>query len=406
MNGICLVVDRLHAGYVGAYGNSWIETPAIDQLACESFLFDNMLIDSPRLETLYRSYWLGRHAGCAEAPVAAGATLPGLLGRVGVDSTLLTDEPILARCPLAAEFDELVELDAPAVGTPAREVELTHLAGCFTRIIDWLEAGPREPFMLWCHLSGMAGPWDAPGEFRRRYAEPGDPPPPEFVETPAMVLEPDFDPDLLLGITQAYAGQVSLLDTCIGALLEYISGSRLASDTLLVLLSARGFPLGEHHRVGECGVSPYGELLHVPLLVRMPDRLGAAGRSQSLVEPADVWLTLLDIWRAGAHASPTGTSLMPVIRGGREPIRNRLCPLGADGRRAIRTPAWHMLADNDRPELFAKPDDRWEANNVASRCHDVVERLTVALDQYEEHLASGRISELPPLDDILLTGLD
>ena len=27
MNAICLVVDRLHAGYLGAYGNAWIDTP-------------------------------------------------------------------------------------------------------------------------------------------------------------------------------------------------------------------------------------------------------------------------------------------------------------------------------------------------------------------------------------------
>ena len=62
MNGLCLILDRLHAGYVGAYGNSWIETPELDGLAARSFLFDQCLVDSPRLETLYRSYWQGWHA--------------------------------------------------------------------------------------------------------------------------------------------------------------------------------------------------------------------------------------------------------------------------------------------------------------------------------------------------------
>ena len=40
MNAICLVIDRLHAGYVGAYGNTWIETPAMNRLASQSFLLD------------------------------------------------------------------------------------------------------------------------------------------------------------------------------------------------------------------------------------------------------------------------------------------------------------------------------------------------------------------------------
>ena len=68
MNAICMVIDRLHAGYVGAYGNSWIETPAIDRMAAESFLFDQALVDTPQLETLYRSYWQGWHAMCPPPP--------------------------------------------------------------------------------------------------------------------------------------------------------------------------------------------------------------------------------------------------------------------------------------------------------------------------------------------------
>ena len=62
MNAICLVIDRLHRGFLGAYGNTWIETPAFDRLAAESFVFDQMLVDSPRLGPLYRSFWQGLHA--------------------------------------------------------------------------------------------------------------------------------------------------------------------------------------------------------------------------------------------------------------------------------------------------------------------------------------------------------
>ena len=62
MNAICLVIDRLHAGYLGAWGNTWIETPWLDRLAAESLVFDQMLVDTPHLEPLYRSYWHGLHA--------------------------------------------------------------------------------------------------------------------------------------------------------------------------------------------------------------------------------------------------------------------------------------------------------------------------------------------------------
>ncbi len=403
MNAICLVVDRLHAGHVGAYGNTWIETPAMDQLACEAFLFDQMLIDSPELETLYRSYWQGHHALCRQAP--GGPTLAGLLGEAGVDTTLLTDEPAVAGSYLAKSFDELVDIDAPRPPELAPNVERTHLAGCFARIIDWLDNVPRESFLLWCHLAGMSGPWDAPYEFRDRYAEPGEPPPPESAAAPEQVLEQDYDPDALLGISQAYAGQVSLLDTCIGAFGEFLDGSQLLDETLLLLVSARGFPLGEHRRVGACDNALFGELVHVPLMIRLPDSLGAAGRSQALVEPADIWATLFEWWAFDGSASPTGRSLLPLIREETESVRDRLCLAGASGQRAIRTPAWY-LRTSDQPELFVKPDDRWEVNNVSTRCLDVVDGLREALAQFEEHLEAGRIAELPLLDEVLLSGLE
>ena len=68
MNAICLVFDRLHVGYLGPYGNSWIETPAWNRLASQSMVFDQALIDSPDLQRLYRSYWQGWHAMCPAPP--------------------------------------------------------------------------------------------------------------------------------------------------------------------------------------------------------------------------------------------------------------------------------------------------------------------------------------------------
>jgi hypothetical protein len=55
---------------------------------------------------------------------------------------------------------------------------------------------------------------------------------------------------------------------------------------------------------------------------------------------------------------------------------------------AIRTRAWFLRRlRGDRgwhDELFAKPDDRWEANEIASRCSDVVELLAAQLDRFSQ----------------------
>lgn len=404
MNAICLLIDRLHAGHVGAYGNSWIETPAIDRLASESFTADHFLIDSPRLDTLYRSYWHGEHALGQEGTPNAQTALPELLARSGVTPTLLTDEPTVARHPSARGFDDIIEIPQPEYHDAADQVDQTHLGQCFARAIDWIDSA-REPFLLWSHFGALGAGWDAPLEFRLRYAEPEDPDPPESVEVPCRMLQENYDPDELLGFSQAYAGQVSLLDTCLAALMEYLDSAPCGQDTLLMLLSSRGFPLGEHRRVGDCDGALFGELLHVPLLIRFPDRQGMTVRSQGLVHPADIWATLLDSFGlTDLPSTPAAASMIPLVSEETEMLRDRLCVVGDDRRRAIRTPAWY-LRDGETPELFAKPDDRWEVNDVANRCGDVVERLRSAFDAYRDALSSGRLAELPPLDDILLSGL-
>jgi hypothetical protein len=106
---------------------------------------------------------------------------------------------------------------------------------------------------------------------------------------------------------------------------------------------------------------------------------------------------------AAAHDVPLlGTSSAGVAH---YAMRDRLCMSGDDRRRAIRTPAW-FLRDGDAPELFAKPDDRWEVNNVASRCGEVVECLQDALARYALALSAGRPLDLPRLGDALVRGLD
>lgn len=404
MNAMTLVVDRLHAGYVGACGNTWIETPSLDRLTSESIIFERCLIESPRLDDLCRSYWQGWPPLCGPDLSPDRPSLASLLAAAGIATTLLTDEPAVAGHRLSGAFCSVARLDLPAYAPVADCVEETHLGRCFARIVDWLESA-REPFLLWCHLTGLGGPWDAPLEFRARYAEDDDPDPPDSAEVPCLMLEEDYDPDQLLGISQAYAGQVSLLDVCVGALLEFFQASPVGQSTLLTLLSARGFPLGEHRRVGACDQSLYGELVHVPLWMRVPGSLGESVRSQALVQPADLCPTLLDWWGiADPPGSPATASLMSLAREEVESIRDRLCIVGDGPERAIRTPAWY-LREAARPELFAKPDDRWEVNNVADRCDNVVRLLQDAFSDYERSIQQENIGNMRSLDEILLTGV-
>jgi arylsulfatase A-like enzyme len=289
-------------------------------LAAESFIFDQMLVDSPQLGPLYRSFWQGWHA--LAPAVENRPTLPALLREAGVQCTLLTDENAVIAHPLAIEFDNCIQIDPPWQSQMAAEgaYEETHLARCFLQIIDWVQTAKR-PFFLWCHLSSLGTTWDAPQECRERYWDESDPPLLSTADVPDRMLKPGFDPDELLVYTQAYAGQIALLDTCLGGFLQVLDDLPLAHKTMLALTAARGLPMGEHLRIGPCDEALHGELVHVPLFLRFPERLGASARSQALVEPADLWATLLDRWKIVVPPSPTATTLMPLVR--EEPSNRR-----------------------------------------------------------------------------------
>jgi hypothetical protein len=403
-NLIVIVVEGLHAGMVGAYGNSWIRTAALDDLACESFLFDQAFVNSPQVEQFYRAVWHGVPAADSTADELAGVSLPQRLNQAGMQTVLLTDSPRVAVLLPAAEFAEQVLVDQPTELRTAADISETGLARLFGAASDWLTK-PREPFCLWIHARGLTGPWDAPLEMRNRFAEEDDPRPPTMVEVPSFWLPDDCDPDEPLGIKHAYAGQVSLLDTCLGAFLDAFSESPLAATTQLTFISAHGFPLGEHRRIGTCDEALYNELTQLVWMMRFPDASGKLARTQALVQPSDLAGALLD-WLGldrGAFAANTASSLLGLVRGEADALRERLLLVGPHDR-AVRTPAWHLRQPlTGAAELYAKPSDRWEVNEVANLLPDITSGLHAALDEMSQ---AGPSSPLAPLPESLTTELD
>lgn len=401
---IVVIVDRLGAGFLGPYGNTWLETPEFNRLASQSFLCEQAISDSPRLDVVYRSYWRGLHAMCPEGSTNTSA-LPALAASRNIAATLLTDEPSVAQHALAGGFADQIVLAPSEVAAAASEPGQTQLARLFATAADWVTRA-RPPFLLWIHAQGMAGPWDAPAEFRRQFADDDDPPPPEFVAPPARRLTAGFDPDEAWGLVQAYAGQVALLDMSLGVLLDAIADSPAAGEALFMLSSPRGFPLGEHLRVGAEQEALYGELLQAPWLVRLPNGAGALLRTQALVQPADLFASLADwLGLPTDSAAVWGRSLLSLVAGESGSLRDRACAV-LEGERAIRTPAWFLREEGQRCELFVKPDDRWEVNEVSSRCQRVVEELASSLDQFEQAAQSLPFVDPPPLSRVLAEGLD
>ncbi len=398
-NVVCLMVDRVHVGYLGPYGNTWIQTPNFDRLAWQAVVFDQCWIESPQIGPFCRACWTGRHPWEKREP---NSTLGQLFQERGWRTVLLSDDPAVIADPLAAGFAEQVLVEVSFPDTPATSLEQTYLAGVFTRVLERLER-LESPFFVWIHLRGLGHVWDAPLAWREQYADEGDPPAYAGVSVPDCSFTKEDDPDLWLSILQAYAGQMTVLDGCVEALLDWWGTWQQAGRTTLIFGGVSGLPLGEHGWIGPARSQLYSELVHVPLMLCPPPLQSRAWRVLGLVEPVDLFPTILEM--AGipeVRSSRVAASLLPLIREEKQAVRQLLCLEGFSGERALRTPAWFFRLV-DPPELFVKPYDFWDFNNVAVRCQEIVERLTELAEQAHRQMEAGTWDKNLPLDESLTT---
>jgi arylsulfatase A-like enzyme len=423
MNAICLIVDGLQASFLGPYGNSWIATPACDRLASQGFVFDQALIDSPRLESIYRSLWSGRHA-LVKPSLAGARPLADRLAAGGINTSLVTDDALVAEHPWGAFRESLYLRPTEGAGSEAAEdVGETRLARFFAEAIEHV-ATLREPFLLWIHSRGMTGAWDAPDAIREQHLDEEDEESEAVIRArlesirrpPEGSFAPDeADPDELLALRIAYAAQVHVFDHCLGALLQALDEAPYLDRTLLWLSGARGFPLGQHGTLGLGSFRLHEELTHIPWIVRLPGQVGACDRTQALVQPADLAVTLED-FLGGLSAAPDGgagcgINLLPLIRGQAGAVRDRVILSDEAYRDAIRTVSWYLIRERQgsdsqsrqpaRVELYVKPDDRWELNEVSVRCGEVTEGLTAALDETLVAVAENWQQGMRPLPESL-----
>jgi hypothetical protein len=192
---------------------------------------------------------------------------------------------------------------------------------------------------------------------------------------------------------------------CLGALLDGFAEGPLAATTQLTFLSANGFPLGEHRRIGACDEALYNELTQLVWMMRFPDGQGKLARTQALVQPSDLPGALLEaVGIAGAVQPATvASSLLTLVRGESDALRDRLILVGPHDR-AVRTSAWHLRQPiTGAAELYAKPSDRWEVNEVAKLLPEVTAGLAAVLAESSKSEAVGDAVSLP---EILTSELD
>src|SRR5262249_49478939 len=125
------------------------------------------------------------------------------------------------------------------------------------------------------------------------------------------------------------------------------------------------------------------ELIHLPLLLRCPHAEHAGLRVNALTQSADLGPTLRELFGLPADGDRplTGRSVAALARGDDRPLREvAISGMRQGDRKAwgVRSAEWYLMIDDaaDRTrKLFAKPEDRWEVNEVSQHHEEVVEGM-------------------------------
>ncbi len=110
-----------------------------------------------------------------------------------------------------------------------------------------------------------------------------------------------------------YLRCVASVDENVGRVLDYLSESGLADNTIVVYSSDQGFYLGEHGWFDKRWM--YEESLRTPFMVRWPGVVEAGSINQDIVSPLDFAATFLDVAGAEIPGDMQGRSLVPILRG-------------------------------------------------------------------------------------------
>ncbi|MEZ4368199.1 MAG: sulfatase [Kofleriaceae bacterium] len=232
------------------------------------------------------------------------------------------------------------------------------------RALAWVAKQRETPWLLWTH-----------------YIDPHG----RYVAHPDGPAWGDREEDL-------YDGELHYTDRHIGRLLDELSRMPGADRTIVVVTSDHGDGFGEHGFINH-GQALYRELLHVPLIVYVPDNLPRV--IGGAVSGLDVVPTIAELIGAPVDdLSFEGESLVPQIFYGTED-RDRIVFAETNWPQPLRAAisADHKLVYNLKSNLYELYDlarDPWEKVNLASKDPTTKARYQAALDAWLERVLYTR----------------
>jgi arylsulfatase A-like enzyme len=242
-------------------------------------------------------------------------------------------------------------------------------------------------------------------------------------EQPFLLYLPLTSPHTPLAVNEAWRGASGLDNACadlimetdavVGDVLAAVKRAGVADDTLVVFTSDNGFaPYVGASELEARGHFPSGPLRgykfdawegghRVAFIVRYPGITKPGSVCDALVHQADLMATLADVLgdELPADAGEDSVSLLPLLRGRTEPVRQHAVSCSAGGLAAVRDGQWKLILgkgsggwakgrdDGPGVQLYDLAADVGERQNLAEA---FPERVVAMKAVYDAMVAKGR----------------
>jgi Sulfatase/Domain of unknown function (DUF5666) len=301
---ILILVDALRADHVGCYAGEDLGTPNMDRLARQGVVFENAISQGSWTRPSTASMMTGLYPSQNGVGSRWSKTNEGRLSARSLDPSI----PTLAET-LTADGHTTAFIGGNAILKPLFGVTrgFTHnlwrsIGNDGAVIVEdferWVQTERRESSFCYMHFMDVHKPLPT--------------------ETIPARLDTGLDLDLvkeskneLMGY---YAAAVRRVDRHIGGVIRTLESAGMLEDTLIIFSADHGEELGEHGGMLSHGRTLYRELLHVPLIVRLPGEAFAGERIDQPVQLIDFMPTIFDYLQCPPIDVP-GRSLLTLIRG-------------------------------------------------------------------------------------------
>lgn len=318
-NLILISVDTLRADYLGVYGHPWIQTPNIDALAGEGVRFTGLVSPVPTTLASHTSMMTGlyphRHGvpsndhKVSESNVMLAEVLRDAGFRTG---GFVGGYPLGPQTRFQQGFEDY-RLLAGKTWAQKSGQEVTDAA------LAWLRRDEPRRFFLFVHYWDVHWPYGAPEPWGTMYGD-GDlelgEGSKDDVDAARRALRSNA-PDAAQrseSLKRLYAGGVSFVDAQVGRLLAGLRERGLLDHSVVVLTADHGESMDAHGaEYFNHGNTLYDAVMHVPLIVRMPEGEGAGRVVDWRLSGIDLMPTLLALLGIPGPEEIQGVSFIDAL---------------------------------------------------------------------------------------------